>query len=70
MVVLPACGPGSDGAPVMHGFQKKGVDLRLPLQVSIYFIYRKVPSTSLACFKVQAGFFKLSMKGKFDVYLL
>ena len=34
------------------------------------FIYRKVASTSTSCFEANAGLFRLSMKGKFDCYLL
>ena len=32
--------------------------------------YLKVASTSLSPFEAYAGFFRLFMKGKFDVYLL
>ena len=31
--------------------------------------YRKVASTSPSCLEAHAGFFRLSIKGKFDVYL-
>ena len=34
------------------------------------FTYHKVASTSPSCLEAHAGFFRLSMKGKFDVYLL
>ena len=34
------------------------------------FTYRKVGGTSLSHLDTQAGFFRLSMKGKFDVCLL
>ena len=36
----------------------------------IIHIYRKVASTSPSHLEAHAGFFRLSMKGKFDVYLL
>ena len=32
--------------------------------------YRKVASTSPSCLEAHAGFFRLFMKGKFDVYIL
>ena len=35
-----------------------------------YFKYRKVANTSLSCLEAHAGFFRLSMKGKSDVYLM
>ena len=35
-----------------------------------YIRYRKVASTSPSCSEALAGFFRLSMKGKFYVYLL
>ena len=34
------------------------------------FLYCKVASTSQSRLKAHAGFFRLSMKGKLDVYLL
>ena len=35
-----------------------------------HYMYRKVTSTSLSCLEPHAGFFRLSMKRKFHVYLL
>jgi hypothetical protein len=40
-------------------------------ELSYQFVtYRKVASTSLSYLEAHARFFRLSMKGKFDVYLL
>ena len=35
-----------------------------------FSIYPKVVSSSTSCLEAHAGFFRLSMKGKVDVYLL
>ena len=34
------------------------------------YVYRRVMTTSLLCLEAHAGFFRLFMKGKFDVYSL
>ena len=40
------------------------------ISFSSSYTYRKVASTRLSCLVAHAGFFILSIKGKFDVYLL
>ena len=42
----------------------------IPSKMSTGVRYRKVTSTSPSCLEANAGFFRLSMKRKFDGYLL
>jgi hypothetical protein len=52
------------------------VDLRPQINITkrkllyVFCEYRSFASTSPSCLEAHAGFFRLSIKGKFDVYLL
>ena len=55
---------------VTEFFTRSKIHVLLDPLCVIFLMYRKVASTSPSCLEAHAGFFRLSMKGKFDNYLM